>query len=358
MTTALAAQLIPPPPAPSHLGIGTIGAGGVVNGSHLPQYRAAGFRVVGCADINPEAATATRDRWDLAFSTTDYRELLARPDIDVVLVAVRAEGRPAIVADAVAAGKHVLVEKPFAHSYADARAMVASAERAGVRLAVSQNRRWMPTHYATRRLIDDGVIGTPFLGTYQGRSNQEYLVGTWYEQDRHFLLIEFCVHQIDLLLYWMGEPESVFAAMGRSPEQRFRHDLVTSITFTYPDHRRAQLVINDVAYFPTGEGYRESDRFSLDGTGGLIAKLDETRLAITSATTGQNEATESFDTGRPADSFACSMGDLLAAVAADREPSVSGRRNLATMRTVFAACRSADEGRVVRLDEIDPEPGA
>lgn len=353
-----ASRLIPPAPAPSDLGIGTIGAGGIVNGAHIPQYRAAGFRVVGCADINPDAATATRDRWGLTFSTTDYHELLGRPDIDVVLVAVRAEGRPAIVADAVAAGKHVLVEKPFAHSYADAKAMVESAERAGVRLAVNQNRRWMPAHYATRRLIEAGAIGAPFLGIYQGRSNQENLVGTWYEQHRHFLLIEFCVHQIDLLLFWLGEPERVYASMGRSPEQRFARDLVTSITFEYPDHRQAQLIINDVAYFASGDGYREADRFSIDGTGGLIAKLDEARLEITSASRGQVEAAESFETGRPRDSFACSMGDLLAAVGEDREPLVSGRRNLATMRTVFAACRSADEGRVVPLAEIDPEPGS
>ena len=358
MTTDLVSRYITPAPLPSDLGIGTIGAGGVVNGAHLPQYQRAGFRVVGCADINAEAATATKDRWDLAFSTTDYRDLLDRPDIAVVLIAVRAEGRLAIVTDAVAAGKHVLVEKPFAHSYADATAMVESAGRAGVLLAVSQNRRWMPAHYATRKLIDDGTIGDPFLAIYQGRSNQEYLVGTWYEQFRHFLLIEFCVHQIDLLLYWMGEPESVYASMGRSPGQQFSRDLVTSVTFNYADHRRAQLIINDVAYFPTGEGYREADRFSIDGTGGLITKLDETTLEITSASRGQVEVAEGFDTGRPTDSFACSMGDLLASVAQGHEPLNSGRRNLATMRTVFAACRSADEGRVVALAEIDPGHGS
>lgn len=344
--------LTPARPEPSELRIGTIGAGSIVNGAHIPQYTEAGYRVVGCADINAEAAEATKARWNLAFSTTDYHDLLERPDIDVVLVAVRAEGRRDIVRDAVAAGKHVLLEKPFAHSYADALAMVEAAEQAGVKLAVNQNRRWMPLHYATRRLIDEQRIGQPFLGIYQGRSNQEYLVGSWYEKHRHFLLIEFCVHQIDLLIFWLDEPESVYASTSRSPEQRFAQDMVTTLTFNYPDHRRAQLIVNDVAYFGGGGGYQESDRFAIDGTAGYIEKIDEVTLGFTSERTEGASVRKQLDHPRTSNSFACSMGDLLAAIASDREPQVSGRHNLATMRTVFAACQSADERRVVSLSEV------
>jgi len=341
-----------PPPAPSELRIGTIGAGSIVNGAHIPQYMEAGYRVVGCADINPEAAEATKSRWNLEFSTTDYRDLLERPDIDVVLVAVRAEGRRDIVRDAVAAGKHVLLEKPFAHRYDDAVAMVEAAEAAGVKIAVNQNRRWMPLHYATRRMLDELLIGQPFLGIYHGRSNQEYLVGSWYEQYRHFLLIEFCVHQIDLLVYWFGEPGSIYATTSRSPSQQFAQDMVTSVTFNYADHRRAQLVVNDVAYLGERGGYQESDRFMIDGTTGYIEKIDEQTLQVTSEGTGGAPVRKQLGQPTASNTFACSMGDLLAAIDNRREPQVSGRHNLATMRTVFAACQSADEGRVVSLSEV------
>lgn len=337
-------------PEPSELRIGTIGAGGIVNGAHIPQYTQAGYRIVGCADINQEAAEATKTRWNLDVATVDYRDLLDRSDIDVVLVAVRAEGRREIVRDAVAAGKHVMLEKPFAHSYADAIAMVEAADQARVKLAVNQNRRWMPMHYATRRLIDSAWIGQPFLAIYQGRSNQEYLVGTWYEQHRHFLLIEFCVHQLDLLVYWMGEPESVYATTSRSPEQRFAQQMVCSVTLNYPDHRRAQLIVNDVAYLGGGSGYQESDRFTIDGTAGYIEKLDDASLSIIGHHTEGATVTRKVD--HPSNSFACSMGDLLAAIRDDREPAASGRQTLATMRTVFAACRSADEQQVVRLEDV------
>ncbi len=72
--------MVPVPlPRDCPLGIGFIGAGSVVNSAHLPQYRKAGYRVVGCADRRPEALEATQQRWNLAFATTDYRRLLERP---------------------------------------------------------------------------------------------------------------------------------------------------------------------------------------------------------------------------------------------------------------------------------------
>jgi predicted dehydrogenase len=339
----------------SELGIGCIGSGGIVNGAHIPQYQQLGFRVVGCVDIVAETAAATAAKWNLPFHSTDYRELLARPDVDVVLIAIRPEGRREIVEAAVAAGKHVLIEKPFAHSYEDAAAMVRASEAAGVKLAVNQNRRWMPAHAETRKLIDTGAIGDAFAATYLGRANQEYLVGTWYERDRHFLLIEFCVHQIDLLLYWLGEPDRVFATNSRSPGQKFAHDMVTSVSFIYDGDRQAQLVVNDVAWFGEKPGYRDADDFTIDGTSGVITKLDDLSIRLSNRETGDDARTIALAQSDHALSFGYSMRDLLEAVVSDREPASSGRNNLATMRTVFAACRSADEGRVVALDEIARE---
>lgn len=337
----------------SSLGIGCIGAGGIVNGAHIPQYRQQGFSVVGVADIVEEAAKATAAKWDLGFATTEYRELLARPDVDVVLVAIRPEGRRQIVEDAVAAGKHVLIEKPFAHSYGDAVAMVQAAEATGVKLAVNQNRRWMPAHAETRRLIDEAALGTAFAATYTGRANQEYLIGSWYEQSSHFLLIEFCVHQIDLLLFWMGEPSRVFASTAKSPSQRFAQDMVTSLTFMYDGPRQAQLVVNDVAWFGEALGYRDEDFFTVDGTDGTVTKVDDLTLRLLSRESGPDPVERILDEAVQQSTFGLSMRDLLQSVVDDREPTVSGRRNLATMRTVFAACRSADEGRIVSLAEID-----
>jgi len=261
-------------------------------------------------------------------------------------VAIPPEDRLTVVREAAAAGKHILLEKPFAHRYAEAVAMVRAAEAAGVKLAVNQNRRWMAPHWAARWLLEQGAIGTPYFAVYTGRSNQEYLVGSWYERYRHFLLIEFCVHHLDLLVFWLGEPEAVLATTSRSPAQRFAQDMTTLVTLLYPDHRRAQLCLNDVAR------HRLGDEFWLEGTAGLIRKVSEQELTLVSDQTGGALVQQTLP---PIDSFAASMGDLLLAIQEDREPLCSGRRNLATLRTVLAACRAAEERRVVPVAEIGQE---
>ncbi len=153
--------MVPVPlPRDCPLGIGFIGAGNVVNSAHLPQYLRAGYRVVGCADRRPEAVEATQRRWNLPFATTDDRRLLERPEVAVV-VAIPPEDRLTVVREAAAAGKHLLLEKPFAHRYAEAVAMVQAAEAAGVKLAVNKNRRWLAPHWAARGLLAQGAIGTP-----------------------------------------------------------------------------------------------------------------------------------------------------------------------------------------------------
>jgi len=118
---------------------------------------------------------------------------------------------------------------------------------------------------------------------------------------------------------------------------------------------RPYLVVNDVAWFGEKPGYRDSDHFLIDGTSGFVQKVDDTSLALLSRQTGDDTVIQSFSPEDHALTFGYSMKDLQRAVLENTEPSVSGRRNLETMRTVFAACRSADEGRVVPLAEIAGE---
>jgi predicted dehydrogenase len=331
-------------PLRSAPGIGVIGAGSIANDRHLPQYIAAGYRVVGCADTRPDVAARTQARWGLAYAESDHRRLLERPEVAVVLICTPPDDRVQIVRDAATAGKHIVLEKPLAHSYAAAVTMVRAADEAGVTLAVNQNRRWMPVHHATRVLLDAQAIGQPF-----------FAVCSWYERERHFVLIEFGVHHLDLLVYWLGEPQSVYASTSRSPVQRFGPNMVTLVTLHYAGGLRAQLCLNDEAFGRRRGGYWDQEEYVIEGTDGLIQKVDDRHIRLRSAQTGRAWVQRKFP---PIASFAASMGDVLDAIQQRRESSCSGRRNLATMRTVFAACRSADEQRVVALEEIAQEEEA
>ncbi len=101
-------------------------------------------------------------------SATDWREVIAREDVDLVDISTPGDSHADIAIAAARAGKHVVCEKPLANSVAEARRMLAAVERAGVVHMVCHNYRRAPAVMLARHLIADGRIGEirQFRGTY------------------------------------------------------------------------------------------------------------------------------------------------------------------------------------------------
>ena len=141
------------------LRFGLIGCG--AQGRFLSEALAlaGGAEFVACADVNPEAAALAARRCGYRATSTDYRDMLARADLDAVIVATTHDQlQPAALA-AVRAGRHVFVEKPMALNAADGRVLAAAARQAGVRLMVDYTVRFMPARLLMRQLQNSGAIG-------------------------------------------------------------------------------------------------------------------------------------------------------------------------------------------------------
>ena len=108
-------------------GIGIIGCGGIMNYAHLPAYRAHQLNIIGCYDVNPAAMHETAQRHAIATTYLDIAALLADPRIEIVDIAVPAWEQRSIAEQVLAAGKHILCQKPLAETLDDARAMAEEA---------------------------------------------------------------------------------------------------------------------------------------------------------------------------------------------------------------------------------------
>ncbi|NUR25525.1 MAG: Gfo/Idh/MocA family oxidoreductase [Catenulispora sp.] len=108
---------------------------------------------------DPAKVAAAADRLGWESSTTDWRELVARDDIDVIDVCTPGDSHAEITLAALAAGKHVLCEKPLANTVDEARAMAAAARVSGVRTLCGFNYRRVPAAALMRELIAAGRIG-------------------------------------------------------------------------------------------------------------------------------------------------------------------------------------------------------
>jgi predicted dehydrogenase len=115
-------------------------------------------KIVGVADSESKSAETAAKELGCGFWTTDYRELLARADVDVVDICVPNHLHEEIILAAAAAGKHVYCEKPLANSAAQGKRIVEAVEKAGVKNQLNFNFRYYPAITRARQMISEGFL--------------------------------------------------------------------------------------------------------------------------------------------------------------------------------------------------------
>jgi myo-inositol 2-dehydrogenase/D-chiro-inositol 1-dehydrogenase len=186
----------------SSLRLGIVGAGSIVARKHLLALaEVPEIAVAAVCRRDAGALHALADRFRIPGRYTDYRALLDEPGIDAVLVATGPAAQPEVVMAAVAAGKHVLAEKPMAETSDQARAMAAAIRRAGVHFQVGFNKRCYYGYRTARQLVGSGVLGTP-TGMH---------ARFWFQPGRADPLLHNGIHFLDLARFLVGPIREVFA---------------------------------------------------------------------------------------------------------------------------------------------------
>lgn len=188
------------------MNIGIIGCGAVgqIRARHL-----AGARLVHCVDTDLQRAAQVAALSDGCTQGTDWRELVARPDIDAVIIATPHDAQVEIARAAIAAAKHVLVEKPAARHVDELRDLPALAASHDVRVRVGFNHRYHRAFQQARRLVDSGVLGPLlFLRARYGHGGRPGYEGEWRAQPQRSgggELLDQGVHLIDLARWFLGD---------------------------------------------------------------------------------------------------------------------------------------------------------
>jgi len=237
------------------LRVGVVGAGGIAQMMHLPTLteRPDLFRVVGLADVDRPVLEAVGARHGIALRTTDYRQLLARKDVEAVLLLTSGSHRESSLR-ALAAGKHVFVEKPVGFSLAETEEVARAARRSRNVFMVGYHKRYDPAYRRARdevralrdlRLVEatvlhphdaayrthhallpprpyaeipedvadrgaeaeatQGPLAAPLRDTAGPAAGSPELVAT-------SLLFQSLIHDVDALRGLLGEPEEVISA--------------------------------------------------------------------------------------------------------------------------------------------------
>src|SRR5437762_4321922 len=146
------------------LRVGVIGTGRWAGFAHLPGWtRSPLCELVTVCDIDAAKAESRAKEFDVKEWTTDFEQVLARKDIDVVDIVTSGDNHDPLTFAALEAGKHVLVEKPVCHDYRDVWRAHKLAKSKGLKTKVGLTFRYAPAVQYMYDLIRQGFVGQPFI---------------------------------------------------------------------------------------------------------------------------------------------------------------------------------------------------
>lgn len=241
---------------------GLIGFGYAGRTFHAPLIGAtAGIDLVAVASSRPDEVRSALGPVRVAASP---QALIAGEDVDLVVIATPNDSHAPLAHAALGAGKHVVVDKPFALSLAEARG-VAAAARAGRLLAVFHNRRWDSDFLAVRAAIERGGIGTVTHFESHFDRFRPQVRDRWRERagPGGGIWFDLSPHLIDQALLLFGMPEAVEASLAALRPGATADDWAHAVLH-YPGKR----VILHASMLSAGG----SPRFAVHGTSGSLVK--------------------------------------------------------------------------------------
>ena len=334
------------------VGLGVIGCGNMGADLARGAQNLDCAQVVCVSDVDADKGQVLAEKMESDYEA-DYQTMLAREDVEAVLIATPPflHVEPAVAA--AQAGVHVFCEKPMAPTLAGCDAIISACENGGVKLGIGLVCRFHPVHRKVRDLAHEGQLGSPTCMTVHrlGGGWGGKWAATWRESRAQSggTLMEVNAHEIDFMRFVMGEAESVTAVGGQ---------------FVQMETDFADAVLVSIKFKNGGIGTLHSSQAS--AIGGYGGRLDCTEGSIVFPSFWGNDGGVRYQR-YDGDATAIGASDLAGgespvsqeirafceAVLNDEAPPVSGADGRAAVEIALAAYQSVETGETVRLPLIE-----
>jgi myo-inositol 2-dehydrogenase/D-chiro-inositol 1-dehydrogenase len=344
-------------PSPAHsqlphppVGIGVIGAGLMgAHHAHNLARRIAGARLVGLADPQPGLAERQAAALGCSYWTRDYQQLLARAEVEAVVIATPAPFHAQAIVAAAESGKAVFCEKPIADTLADADRAIAAARRASVPLQVGFQRRFDADYRRARELVANGGLGAIQL---LRSTTRDPSLDQPEKVTPGAIFRETLIHDFDVLRFLAAgaEPVEVYASADALvlPDWKVRGMLDTA----------AVMLRYDSGAFATADAsfqavYGYDVRAEAFGSAGMVSIGESSPIRFvhhTAAGALQPRPRWFIDLFEAA--YAAELEAFAAAVRGATAVWCTGEDGRAALRIALAAIESVNTARPVRIDSV------
>lgn len=310
------------------------------------------------ASPTPGNAAKLAARFAAPHAFTDYRQMLELPELDLVVLGVPNDLHCAITLDCLAAGKHVVVEKPLCLTLAEADQMVAAAKRAKRKLMYAEELCFAPKYVRLKQLLDSGALGSPTLVKQAEKHDGPHAPHFWdIDRSGGGVTMDMGCHAIEFFRWMLGRPKikSVYAQM--STQVHGAKTRGEDIAILILEFENGAIGMAEESWTKPGG---MDDRAEVYGSAGVAyADLLHGNSIQTYSAKGYDYAVEkagstvgwSFTIYEEAWNygFPQEMAHFIDCVLHDRQPLVTGEDGRAVMEAIFAAYESAGTGRKVAL---------
>ncbi|MDD3819050.1 MAG: Gfo/Idh/MocA family oxidoreductase [Actinomycetota bacterium] len=196
------------------VGIGVIGAGSIAEIAHFPSISQIDeAELVAACDPVEEYRKAAIEKWGAKHAYEDYQQMLERDDIELVIIASPNLYHHEHAIACAQAGKHIIIEKPFACTNYEAWDIVNTAKKYGTKVMVGCNYRFWEQHLIAKELLNQNIIGDVKMGSSKSHESwdlyHELISYTRFRNDAKLAaagaLFDLGSHMVDLLLWFMGK---------------------------------------------------------------------------------------------------------------------------------------------------------
>ncbi len=343
---------------------------------------------------DPQGVEQARAQFGWESAVTDWRELVARDDIDLIDINAPSDAHKEIALAAAANGKHIFCEKPLALTLADSKEMHEAAVKAGVKHMVGFNYRFAPAVQLAKKLVSEGRIGKIYH--YRAWFLQDWII----EED--FPLVwrlqkeiagsgshgDLGAHCIDLARFLVGEFQEVIGMSETFIKQRPLPSEMTGLSAKgSKDAPLGEVTVDDATLFMTrfengalgsfeatrfAAGHRCTNAFEINGSKGSIKfdfeRLNELQVYFTEDDADVQGFRRVLVTDPPhaymeawwppghtigyEHTFTHEMHEMMSAIAEDRQPVPNFEDGVKCQEVLEAVDRSIEERRWVQLKEL------
>ena len=310
------------------------------------------------ASPTPGNAARLAQRFGIPAVFTDYRELLAHPELDMVALGIPNDLHCPVVLEAAAAGKHIVVEKPLCLNLAEADRMIAACREADVKLMYAEELCFAPKYVRLKGLLDSGALGKPTLIKQSEKHDGPHAAHFWdVNRSGGGVTMDMGCHAIQFFRWMLGGQaiKSVYAQMSTLVHgDKTRGDDNAILILEFAD---GVTCVAEESWSKLGGMDDRAEVYGSDGV--AYADLLHGNAIETYSRTGYDYAVEKSGSTKGWTftmyeenwnyGFHAEMAHFVDCVQNDKQPLVTGDDGRAVLEAVFAAYESARTGSKVSL---------